>query len=135
MDEALLAAYRGSAYRVRLPHGGTAAIRIDQPLPPPLQQLAGPRSWGLITAWNPRSHPLPVTANRAAQHRLLAEARTLTGVSIHAAVGVGTDGWREPSLWLIGIEHTALDELGDRYHQQAWLYGCGNAPAQLCLHR
>jgi hypothetical protein len=133
MDRQLLDAYRRSDYRVRLARGGAAVIRIGQPLPPALYALTGGREWGFLTAWNPGSQPLPATDNRAAERRLLADAQALSGVAIHPAYGVGTEGWREPSFWLVGIQRAQLDELGKRYRQRAWLYGVGADPAQLCL--
>ena len=133
MDKQLLDAYRRSEYRVRLARGGAAVIRVGEPLPPALRALAGDRGWGFLTAWNPGSQPQSATDNRAAERRLLADVGALPGVVIHPAYGVGTDGWREPSFWLVGIERTTLEELGQRYRQRAWLYGVNNGPAQLCL--
>lgn len=118
---------------MRLSRGGAAVIRVGKPLPPSLHALADDREWGLFTAWNPGSQPQPTACNRAAQRCLLAELRATSEVAIHAAVGVGTNGWREPSLWLAGIGRARLDELGDRYQQRAWLYGVDGGLAQLCL--
>lgn len=133
MDEALLDAYRGSAYRVRLPQGGAAVIRVGQPLPPALHARAGTRDWGFLTAWNPRSRPQPATVNRIAQRRLLQELLSDPALSVHVAVGVGSDGWREPSFWIVGIDHARLQTLATRYRQLAWLQGRGAGPAQLCV--
>jgi len=133
MDKQLLDAYLGSEYRVRLARGGAAVIRVGQPLPPALDAVAGDREWGFLTAWNPGSQPQPAPVNRAAERRLLADARALAGVTVHPAYGVGTDGWREPSFWLLGIQRAQLAELGQRYRQRAWLYGANRGPAQLCL--
>jgi hypothetical protein len=133
MDKQLLDAYCRSDYRVRLARGGAALIRIGEPLPPALYALTGGREWGFLTAWNPGSQPQSAIDNRAAERRLLADVRALPGVAIHPAYGVGTDGWREPSFWLPGIQRAQLDELGQRYRQRAWLYGMGAGSAQLCL--
>jgi hypothetical protein len=133
MDKQLLEAYLRSEYRVRLSRGGAAVIRVGEPLPQALRGLAGDREWGFLTAWNPGSQPQAATTNRAAERRLLADVQALSGVAIHPAYGVGTDGWREPSFWLVGIERSALDELGRCYRQRAWLYGADDGPTQLRL--
>ncbi|WP_049622552.1 DUF3293 domain-containing protein [Frateuria defendens] len=131
MDEALLAAFLDTDYRVRLPRGGTATIRIGAPLPETLRMLAGGRPWGFLTAWNPGSVPQPRPVNRQAQRRLLADLRARADVELRAGLGVGRDGWREASLWVLGLDEDALAGLGRRYRQHAWLYGRGDAPARL----
>jgi hypothetical protein len=133
MDEELLKAYCRSVYRVRLGSGGAAIIRIGEPLPVALRALAGNRDWGFFTAWNPRSRPQPATVNREAQRRLLADLRADASLDIHPALGIGTDGWREPSFWIVGITPDALERLGDRYGQNAWLSGHGAGAAALRL--
>lgn len=133
MDDELLKAYCRSAYRVRLRSGGAATIRIGEPLPVALRPLAGDRDWGFFTAWNPRSRPQPPAANREVQRRLLADLRADGSLGIHPALGKGTDGWREPSFWIVGIDADALERLGDRYGQNAWLSGHGAGPAELRL--
>lgn len=133
MDEELLKAYCRSAYRVRLPPGGAATIRIGEPLPVALRSFAGNRDWGFFTAWNPRSQPQSPEANRKAQRRLLADLRADAALAIHPALGLGTEGWREPSFWIVGIAPDALERLGERYGQNAWLFGHGAGVAQLRL--
>lgn len=133
MDEELLRAYCRSTYRVRLRSGGAAVIRIGEPLPVALRPLAGDRDWGFLTAWNPGSKPQPPQINRAAQRRLLADLRADARLTIHPGSGRGTDGWREPSLWVVGIAPQALERLGARYGQNAWLVGHGAGAAELRL--
>jgi len=133
MDEELLKAYCRSAYRVRLSRGGAATIRIGEPLPVALRPLAGNRDWGFFTAWNPRSRPQPPKVNRDAQRRLLADLRADASLDVHPALGKGTKGWREPSFWVVGIGPDALERLGDRYGQNAWLFGHGAGAAELRL--
>ena len=133
MNEELLTAYCRSAYRVRLRSGGAATIRIGEPLPVALRPIAGNHDWGFFTAWNPRSQPQPPTANRKAQRRLLADLRAQASLVIHPALGKGTYGWREPSFWIVGIGPEALERLGDRYGQNAWLFGHGAGAAELRL--
>ncbi|AIF47685.1 DUF3293 domain-containing protein [Dyella japonica] len=135
MDEALLAAYRATDYRVRLARGGWATIRIDQPLPPALGALAEDHPWGFITAWNPRSEPSPRPRNRAALRDLLIALRVLPEtVAIRPARGVGSDGqWKEPSLWVVGPDVSTLDPLARRFRQIGYVHGQGAAPARLRL--
>lgn len=135
MDEALLAAYRATDYRVRLPRGGWAAIRIDHALPPALLALSGNRPWGFITAWNPHSRPLSLARNRAAQRMLLAALRTLPQTTqVRTGVGVSPDGrWREASLWVVGPSVATLDELAQRFGQFGYVHGEASSPARLRL--
>lgn len=133
MDEALLAAYRATDYRVRLATGGWASIRIDQPLPAALAACVADQPWGFITAWNPRSHPQPRHVNRAAQRALLRQLRTLPQtVVLRAGVGVAQHGaWREPSLFVVGLDITALDRLAHIFAQHAYVHSRGPSAAQL----
>jgi hypothetical protein len=134
MDDALLAAYRRTDYRVRLHRGGWASIRIDTPLPASLQALTGSRPWAVITAWNPRSRMRPREDNRRAQHALLNTLRAQPStLAIHPACGVGLDGWHEFSLFVIGPSITTLDMLANQYKQNAYAHGHGSEPAHLRL--
>ncbi|WP_199100480.1 DUF3293 domain-containing protein [Dyella sp. ASV21] len=133
MDEALLAAYRTTEYRVRRQVGGWHCLRIDQPLPPALSVEIGAQPWGFITAWNPRSQPLPLAQNRAAQRHLLCLLRERPDAHIiHAGLGIARNAsWREPSLFIVGLEITALDTLAQRFGQHAYVHGRGAEPARL----
>ena len=129
MDETLLAAYRGTAYRVRLARGGWVAIRIDTPLPLELIGLVGTRRWSVLTAWNPHSELRSHADNRAAQHRLLGELKACSE-TIVAAEGVGSP-WREASLFAIGPDTATMDILARRYRQNAYVHGEAAGPAML----
>jgi hypothetical protein len=119
----LLDAYRATVYRVRLPAGGCAPIRIGAPLPPSLTALLDPvEPWGFLTAWNPGSVPRARAANRAAQHALLAALRPLARL-VRAGIGVGLDGWREPSLWVTGVPLPELHRLACERGQLAFVHG------------
>lgn len=134
MDELLLAAYRRTDYRVHLPSGGTSSLRVDEPLPAALHALVGASPWGFVTAWHPGSHPAPRKANRAAQRQLLAELLgEPTTQRILGAVGVGAEGWREPSLFVIGTDIGVLERLARAFGQLAFLGGDGPGAAR--LHR
>lgn len=132
MDERLRAAYLATDYRVRLPQGGVAGLRIGEPPPGALLALTHGAPWAVITAWNPRSQPMPRVWNRNAQRALLADLRACPDVrAIHAAAGVGSDGWREPSLLVIGLPADTTRALCSRHGQHAFVAGAGEAPPQL----
>jgi hypothetical protein len=135
MDEALLAAYRATEYRVRLARGGYAVIRIDRPLPLELHPLVQVLSWGFITAWNPRSASTSRANNRLAQRALLAHLRALPEtLAIRPGLGVAGDGrWQEPSLWVIGPSTATFDALAQRFDQFGYVHGEGASPAHLRL--
>jgi len=134
MDEALLAAYRSTDYRVRLGGGRHASIRIDQPLPASLVPTVKDHSWGFLTAWNPRSQPHTRAQNRQAQRRLLGALNELPATRlINAGVGVGTDGWKESSLFVVGLDLGQLDALARRFDQHGYVYGRGHGIARLRL--
>jgi nucleotide-binding universal stress UspA family protein len=127
MDERLLAAYRATDYRVRLPRGGWASIRVGEALPDALGPLVGDRPWSFVTAWNPRSRPMPRAANRQAQRALLAALRERSDVAlIRAGIGAGSD-WREPSLFVVGPGPDAMDTLALRFDQNAYVHGHGRS--------
>ncbi len=133
MDEALLAAYLATDYRIRLPQGGVASLRIGAPPPSALLQLTQGAPWAVITAWNPRSQPMSRACNRRAQHRLLAELRACPDIrAIRAAVGVGAGGWRESSLLVVGADEAGLRALCARHGQHAFIAGEGATPPRLC---
>nr|WP_240922133.1 DUF3293 domain-containing protein [Oleiagrimonas sp. C23AA] len=129
----MLKAYKESDYRVRLPSGGHASIRVDQPLPAPLAAMLADENepWIFITAWNPRSRPHPNVLNRMAQRDLLKALREAGARSVCAALGVGQDGWRESSLFALGLSPVAQDILVRRFDQNASIRGIGAAPARL----
>ncbi|MHB1271584.1 MAG: DUF3293 domain-containing protein [Rhodanobacter sp.] len=131
MDNDLPTTFRATDYRVRLPCGGWATIRIGEPLPASLRQLAGTQPWGFVTAWNPRSQACSRQRNRHAQRQLLAALRASPhAVAIRPALGVG-EGWREPSLFVTGLDTAALDALATRHGQLAYVQGEADSPARL----
>lgn len=136
MDDTLLAAYRATAYRVRLALGGWATIRIDEPPPIALSEFIGEHTWAFITAWNPFSRPASRSANRLAQRELLMAVRGLSAtLLVKPGCGTGPAGWCEPSLFVVGPNIASLDGLAHRYRQNAYLHGQGALPARLRLPR
>jgi Protein of unknown function (DUF3293) len=135
MDKALIDAFRATDYLVCIDEVTWASIRVDQPLPTSLQALVGARSWGFITAWNPRSEAHSPADNLTAQRELLVALRASPEAVIYPAIGVGASGWTEPSLFVIGPEISTLDALGQRYQQNAYVHGQGIEIARLRLLR
>jgi hypothetical protein len=132
MDSALLDAFRTTDYLVCLDEVEWANIRIDQPLPPPLQARVGARSWGFITAWNPDAKTTRTPAdNLAAQRELLSALRAWPEAVIRPAIGIGRGGWNEPSLFVIGPDSARLDTLARQHRQLAYLHGRADGVAHL----
>jgi hypothetical protein len=133
MDEFLLEAFHATAYHVNLDTVTWATIRIDQPLPAELAAVVGSRPWAFITAWNPQARRRPPAENLAAQHELLAALQNQPGVTVHPAMGVGSTGWIEPSLFAIGADIDTLDSLARTHAQLAYVRGQADGVAQLRL--
>lgn len=132
LPEPILRAWAETDYRVRVPRGGYASIRIGAALPAALRRLLHDetQTWGFITAWNPASMAQPRARNRDRQ-RVLRDALREGGYAIRVGVGMGADGWREPSLFVCDIDFDSLDALAKRFGQAAVVRGVGNGPAEL----
>lgn len=131
-----LRAFLDAEYRVRLPQGGCTVIRIGEPLPRALHPLLRDEHepWGFITAWNPFARRVSRESNRATQRELLAALRERhAGVrpALGKSVSADQGRWREPSLFVIGLDFDALDELGRRFEQAAIVRGRGCGIAEL----
>ncbi|HET6907213.1 MAG TPA: DUF3293 domain-containing protein [Rhodanobacteraceae bacterium] len=126
--------FRDTEYRVRLPQGGCAVIRIGEFLPRALHGCVGDgrAPWGFITAWNPFAQRASRARNRERQRELLTALREL-GATTRAGVGVGTREpvWREPGLFVTGLDFDTLDTLGRRFEQAAIVRGIGYGRAEL----
>lgn len=127
--------FRETEYRVRLSRGGHAVIRIGKALPRELQDLLESEQtpWGFITAWNPFARKAPRERNRLRQRELLG-AMCEHEVILRAGVGVGRHAardWREPSLFVVGLEFDVLDALAQRFDQAAIVRGRGFGVAEL----
>lgn len=123
MDEALLEAFRSTAYHVCIDTVSWATIRVDLPLPAALADVVGSRSWAFITAWNPQARRRAPAENLAAQHELLATLQALPDAIVLPAIGVGSSGWSEPSLFAIGPDLATLDRLAKTHGQLAYVHG------------
>jgi uncharacterized protein DUF3293 len=131
MDEALLEAFRSTTYHVCIDTVNWATIRIDLPLPATLTDLVGARSWAFITAWNPQARRRAPVENLAAQHKLLTALQALPDAVVLPAIGVGSSGWSEPSLFAIGPDLATLDRLARAHGQLAYVHGQATGAALL----
>ena len=131
MDEELREAFRATAYHVNLDMLSWATIRVDLPLPAELAVVVGTRPWGFITAWNPQARRRSAAENLAAQKALLAALQGHADASVYPAIGVGSSGWIEPSLFVVGVDTGTLDELAASHRQLAYVCGVAGATAVL----
>ncbi len=132
LPESIRRAWTDTDYRVRLPRGGHASIRCGKPLPPALHvSLAhGAKTWGYLTAWNPASVAMPRKVNRERQ-RCLRDALRALGLTFCAGIGVGPGDWREPSLFVPGIDFETLDRLARQFGQAGVVRGTAGGIAEL----
>jgi hypothetical protein len=131
MDEALREAFRATSYCVNLDMLRWATIRVDAPLPTELAAVVGTRPWAFITAWNPQARPRSETDNLAAQKSLLAALHGHADVTVYPAIGVGSSGWTEPSLFVVGVDTAVMDALATSHRQLAYVHGRAGAAATL----
>lgn len=118
---ALLQSYIASLYELRLPGGRTRAVLcIGEAVPSGVSDWLAAHPFGaLITAYNPRSTPRAAIENRTAQHTLL---QALREAGARWLPGVGRDlagSWREPSLFVTGLDLAQIDALACRHSQNA----------------
>lgn len=131
MDELLREAFRDTAYHVNLDLLVWATIRVDLPLSSELTAVVGTRPWAFITAWNPQARRRSLAENMAAQQALLIALQDQPGVGIYPAIGVGSSGWIEPSLFVVGVDTAALDLLARTHRQLAYVHGQADTSARL----
>ena len=129
----LLRAYRATRYVARTPRGALT-IRVDHSCTK-LDALCnefGASSWAFITAWNPRSLPLPRSENDVRNDALLA-ALTSIGARVFGGEGIGTDPTWPPerSFLALGVNRAAALELGRRFEQLAIVWGQRGGAAEL----
>ena len=124
-------AYRRTDYRVRLPRGGHASLRVDAPLPPELSAVIGEACWAIITGWNPGSVRQSPEVNRAAKRRLLGLLKAASPSVLWPSVGVGSEHWREASLFVVGIDAWRILAIAEACGQHAIVCGKGKAKPAL----
>ncbi len=136
LDDALIAAYRATCYRVLAPIPFDMTVGVHSPAFAALMQSAGVRAAAFVTAWNPRGETWALAANRARQHALRAELQELGLQCIEgfgAYAGNVTQG--EESLLVLGLERRAACSLGTRHEQNAIVWSGSDAVPRLLLLR
>jgi hypothetical protein len=82
--------------------------------------------WGMLTAYNPMSEPLPDRDNRERDLRLTRTLNLKHSAAFHRAVACDTTGdWREPGWTIVPIEREVLLGLARRFGQRASVYAEG----------
>jgi len=128
-----LTAYRKTTFVAATP-AGRLELRVGKSCPALDSLLAdlNVRSWGYITAFNPRSQPLPDAENETRHQRLEQRVGDL-GVPAFRGEGIADDGvWpAERSLLLLGVSRSQVIELGREFGQLAVVFGEIGSPAEL----
>ena len=127
-------AYRDAVFEADLP-GGPLRIRVGEHHPALDEVLrggGGGHCWCFVTAWNPASEPLATAENNARNAEL---AATLKGESLSFYPGRGRDPqgkWpAEESFLVLDLAREAARTLGQRYGQNAVVWGEAGGPAEL----
>jgi hypothetical protein len=128
MDDALLAAWCATSYRVQAP-GVELKLRIgqhDAQLAKLLREAWVERA-ALLTAWNPGSRPQSREKNEASQDALLRELRNagypcLTGMNEPENTADSATNWIEPSVLALDVPLEAAHAIAARYGQLAFLW-------------
>ena len=97
-------------------------INIGQPLPKFIEQLVHKeKTAAILTAWNPRSQPLPLSENNSRNNKLSSK---LYDYTIFKAIGQGNDSsWNsEESFFILGIKRTEVDKLAIEFEQYAYVW-------------
>ena len=128
-DERLVRAYRNADYRVN----GTV-LKIDEPHPDFDRHLAsaGAEYYTFLTAYNPRSTPLPPVVNEARHQQLL---QLLAGRNLRFLPASGSDpanDWEEEiGVCLLDPPPEEALEIGRLFEQHAVVEGRRGGPARL----
>ena len=135
MDDALVAAYRRTEYRVD-DRGYAFVLRIDEASDALRECHAafGVHCSTFITAWNPRSTPTPRADNEAAMKRL-EQALAELGCRWLQGEGVDPDGdWPgEPSVLALGLDKAPAVALARRFDQNAIVWSGADATPRLVV--
>ena len=129
----LLRAYRETRFAATTPRGaltirvGGSCTELDA-----LCNEFSASSWTFITAWNPRSLPLPRSENDVRNDALLA-ALTSIGARVFGGEGIGADPTWPPerSFLALGVDRATALELGRRFEQFAVVWGQRGGAAEL----
>jgi hypothetical protein len=127
-DDALLAAYHATCYRVQAP-GTELRLHIGrhEPLLAKLLREAWVEHAALLTAWNPGSQPQEPSTNEASHQALLRELQAAGYPCLHgrnepADGSANGDSWIEPSVLALDVTFEAARAIAARYGQLAFLW-------------
>lgn len=128
LDDALLAAYHATCYRVQAP-GTELRLHIGrhEPLLAKLLREAWVEHAALLTAWNPGSQPQDPATNEASHQSLVQELQAAGYPCLHGrnepAAGSASDaGWVERSVLALDVSFDAARAIAARYGQLAFLW-------------
>lgn len=131
MNEDLRTAYLNTSYQVPSMH---LVLTISQTNPELDRILTGHQlhTWAFITAWNPFSRQLNPDEN--INRNLLLEI-DLKPYTYYPGMGVGNDEtWDpEPSFLVLGVPYDEAKALGNKYQQNAIVWGEKNQACQLVI--
>lgn len=133
MNPMLRQAYEATTYVASTPRGHLRVHVGDTHAE--LDELLGDHdtdTWAYITAWNPGSELLSPLENHERQKQLEAELRQ-AGFTFFRGSGVpdGDDWDAEESALVVGISRAEAVRLGGSYEQNAIVFGCSGAAAEL----
>ena len=97
-------------------------INIEQPLPKFIEQLVHKqKTAAILTAWNPRSQPLPLSENQSRNKQLSSKFEDHT---LYKCMGQGNDiSWpAEESFFILGISRAEIDKLAIEFQQYAYVW-------------
>ncbi|PSB11125.1 hypothetical protein C7B62_06760 [Pleurocapsa sp. CCALA 161] len=96
------------------------------------RSLTNRPTWALITAANPYSKPLSELENQQRQQKLIEYLQELPWSWLDAVGKDRTGVWTpEPSLLILGIDRFEAIAIGQKFEQNALVYGELNQPAEL----
>ncbi len=131
----LIHAYQNTIYKI---NDFDIQIRIGETTPKldEILEEKGYNSWAFITAWNPHSESLPEVQNKSRNKILEKEINDL-GLEYFKGAGVGEDDtWPpEPSFLILNMRENTAKHLGNKYQQNAIVFGSIYQQAQLILLR
>ncbi len=132
----LLTLYREAHYEALLPDGTTLRLHVGEPPSSALLEWLGEDEFcAHFTACNPHSQPLSAERNAQLLNALLRDLDALGARVLRGDGYIPGAGWREPSVLVAGISLATLDELLQRYRQNATVVVRHQGPARLRLYR
>jgi hypothetical protein len=108
-------------------------IKIGKELPPVIQKLVHQENSAVIlTAWNPRSQPLPLSENKSRNKELYSKFKDHTLYNT-LGQGFGSSWSAEESFFILGLSREEAEILAIEYEQYAYVWLEYNKVAALVL--